>query len=136
MNKGRILIADSNTSDRQKLSKMLVNEGYEVVQAEDGAAAVNAIHSYQPDLVLLDTTFPPDVAHGGGAFTDGFLVIDWLKRMHEAIRIILITTEDATKLLDKAKASGALGLFQKPIDLNALLSVLQRILGSVPPQTG
>jgi CheY-like chemotaxis protein len=136
MSKGRILIADSNASDRQRLVNMLATDGYEVLVATDGAEAVSTIHSHQPDVVLLNTSFPPDVAHGGGAFTDGFLVIDWLRRMEEskAVRIILITNEDAAKLLDKAKTSGALGLFQKPIDPESLLRVLQRILGGVPPQ--
>jgi len=132
-----ILIADGNTRDRQMLAKRLVAEGYEVIQAEDGAEAVTTVHSHKPDLVLLSTSFPPDVAHGGGAFETGFLVIDWLKRMQEAesVRIILITDQDAAKLHDKARATGALGLFQKPVDEEALLSAVQRILGGVPPPT-
>jgi len=132
-----ILIADGNTRDRQMLAKRLVAEGYEVIQAEDGAAAVTTVHSHKPDLVLLSTSFPPDVVYGGGAFETGFLVIDWLKRMQEAesVRIILITDQDAAKLHDKARATGALGLFQKPVDEEALLSAVQRILGSVPPPT-
>jgi CheY-like chemotaxis protein len=132
-----ILIADGNKHDRQMLSKRLVAEGYEVIQAEDGAEAVTTVHSHKPDLVLLSTNFPPDVAHGGGAFETGFLIIDWLKRMQEAesVRIILITDQDAAKLHDKARATGALGLFQKPVDEEALLSAVQRILGSVPPPT-
>jgi len=59
-----------------------------------------------------------------------------LKRLKEteAIRFLLITDEDAAKLHDKAKASGAKGLFQKPINPEALLSVVQKILGGEPPQ--
>ena len=134
MSKKTILVADGNTSDRQKLSKRLVAEGYEVLEAEDGAEAVTTVHSHKPDLVLLSTSFPPDVAHGGGAFDDGFLIINWLKRMQEAqtVRIILLTNEDAAKLHDKAKATGVMGLFQKPISEEALLSAVQRILGGVP----
>ena len=65
-------------------------------------------------------------------------VIDWLKRMHQAetLRIILVTNEEAAKLHDKARASGALGLFQKPINQESLLSAVQRILGGVQPQPG
>jgi two-component system chemotaxis response regulator CheY len=76
------------------------------------------------------------VAHGGGAFVDGFLIIDWLRRLkeNEAIPFLMITDEDAAKFQDKARASGAKGLFQKPFDPEALLSVIQRILDSAPPQ--
>lgn len=135
MSRKRILIADGNPHDRQGLSNWLVAEGYEVLVAEDGAQAVNTVHSQQPDLVILNTSFPPDVAHGGGAFGDGFLIIEWLKRFKEteAIHFLFITDEDATQFHDKATASGAHGLFQKPIDPDKLLSVIRRILGGLPP---
>lgn len=136
MGRKRILIADGNTHDRQRLSSWLLAEGYDVLVAEDGAETVNTVRSHQPDLVLLNTNFPPDVSHGGGAFGDGFLVIDWLKRFQEAeaVRFLLITDEDAAKLQGKARASGAQGLFQKPINPETLLTVIQRILGDVPLQ--
>jgi len=136
MKSSRILIVDGNARDRQNLSNWLSAEGYEVLVAEDGAKAVNTVHGQQPDLVILNTRFPPDVAHGGGAFGDGFLVIEWLKRLKEAeaIRFLLITDDDAAKLHDKARASGAKGLCQKPINPETLLGVVQQILGGVPPQ--
>lgn len=137
MSRKRILIADGNSDDRQRLSNWLLAEGYEVLVAEDGAEALNTARSHQPDLLLLNTSFPPDVAHGGGAFGDGFLVIDWLKRFKEAdaIRILLITDEDAARLHDRARASGAQGLFQKPVNPETLLGVVRRILEGVPPQS-
>lgn len=136
MNKKRILVADGNARDRRIIADWLSAQGYEVAVAADGAETVNTVRSHPPDLVLLSTTFPPDVAHGGGAFGDGFLVIEWLRRMKEteAVSFLMITEEDAAKLLDKAKASGAKGLFQKPFDAEALLSVIQRILDTAPPQ--
>jgi len=136
MNNKRILIADGNARDRQSLSQWLLAEGYEVLVAEDGAEAVNTVRGHQFDLVILNTSFPPDVAHGGGAFDDGFHVIDWLKRLKEtdALHFLRITDADAPKLQDKARASGAKGLCQKPINPETLSSVVKRILGSVPPQ--
>jgi CheY-like chemotaxis protein len=136
MNIKRILVADGNARDRQILSDWLSAQGYEVVVAADGAETVNTVRSHPPDLVLLNTSFPPDVAHGGGAFVDGFLIIDWLRRLkeNEAIPFLMITDDAAAKLQDKARASGAKGLFQKPFDPEALLSVIQRILDSAPPQ--
>jgi len=129
------LIADSSTVDRQTLSRRLAAEGFEVIQAQDGAEAVSAVRCHQPGLVILNTSFPPDVGHGGGAFGDAFLVIDWLKRMEEAegIGIILITSEEASSLKDRARASGALGLFQKPVNQEALLDLVHRLLNPAPP---
>ena len=87
-------------------------------------------------LVILNTSFPPDVANGGGAFEDGFHVIKWLAHLKEteATRFLLITDENAETLQDKAKATGAKGLCQKPINPETLLKVVQKILGVAPPQ--
>lgn len=134
MSRKRILVADSNANDREAIARWLASHGYDVMVAEDGAETVNTVRAHLPDLVLLNTNFPPDVGHGGGAFEDGFLIIDWLKRLNqgENIRYLLITEQDAAQLHDKAKASGAKGIFQKPIEQQALLSVLQRLLGQGP----
>ena len=136
MNRKRILIGDGNARDRLTLSKLLAAADYEVLVAEDGSQIVNTARSHQPDLVILNTSFPPDVAHGGGAFDDGFHVINWLARLKEteATRFLLITDEDAAKLQDKAKATMAKGLCQKPINPETLLKVVQQILGAAPPQ--
>lgn len=136
MDRKRILIGDSNARDRQTLSNLLTAADYEVLVAEDGSQVVNTARSHQPALVILNTNFPPDVAHGGGAFDDGFHVINWLARLQEteATNFLLITDEDAEKLQAKARATRAKGLCQKPINPETLLKVVQRILGDVPPQ--
>jgi two-component system chemotaxis response regulator CheY len=132
----RILVVEANANDRQRLSSCLSTDGYEVLVAEDGAEAVHTVCSHPPDLVLLNTSFPPDVAHGGGAFDDGFHIISWLNRLKEtdSIRFLLMTDEDAVKLHDKAKASGAKDLLQKPINPETLLTVVHRVLDGAPQQ--
>ncbi len=135
MSSKKILIGDGNSRDRQILSQLLSAADYEVLVAEDGSQVVNTARSQQPDLIILNTHFPPDVGHGGGAFEDGFHVISWLARLHEteATRYLLITDENAETLQAKAKATGAKGLCQKPIHPETLLKVVQRILGDAPP---
>jgi CheY-like chemotaxis protein len=134
MSRNRILIADGNARDRQILSNLLTASDYEVLVAEDGSQVVNTARSHQPALIILNTSFPPDVAHGGGAFDDGFHVINWLSRLKEteATRFLLITDEDAANLQDKARGTGAKGLCQKPINPDTLLKVVQQILGDSP----
>lgn len=129
----RILIADHDRGQVHTLSNRLTAEGYEVLQAVDGAETVSTVRNQHPDLVLLNTTFPPDVSHGGGAFTDAFLIMAWLQRMEEAagIRIILMSDEDTPDLQRRAKAAGAMGFFPKPVNQEALLGVLQRMFGGI-----
>src|SRR5215831_18402630 len=123
MGNGKILISESNRRDLEELTRVLVHEGYEVLQAHDGAETISTARCHQPNVILLNTNFPPDVSHGGGALTDGFLIISWLRRMEEVagVRIILMTDENAEPLQARARAAGAVGLFQKPINQEALL---------------
>jgi DNA-binding response OmpR family regulator len=108
----------------------LTFSGYEVCTAEDGAAAVSAVRREKPDLILLDLSFPPDVAHGGGVPWDGFLIIEWLRRIEEAkdIPFIVVTGGDPAKFKDRALAVGAASFFHKPIDSRELLTMIRQTL--------
>ncbi len=134
MKRKRILIVDDDKVIRTALTLKLQHSGYDVLVAEDGSEAVSTARLEQPDLILLDITFPPDVAHGGGVPWDGFLIMDWLHRLEEAkhIPIIVITGGAPEKFQERALAKGAAGFFHKPIPENELLAEIQRILGDTP----
>src|SRR4051812_49575531 len=88
--KNKILIVDDSPVILKTLSMKLTANGYEVVTAEDGGSAVSLVRTERPDLVLLDISFPPDVGHGGGIPWDGFLILEWLRRLGEAKSIPFI----------------------------------------------
>jgi two-component system alkaline phosphatase synthesis response regulator PhoP len=127
----KILIVDDSKIVLQALSMKLTGCGYEVLTAEDGSAAVRLARHEQPHLILLDVSFPPDVAHGGGVGWDGFLVMDWLRRMDEArgIPVFIISGGDPVVYAPRALAAGALHYFQKPINNEELLGAIQSVLG-------
>ena len=54
----RILIADDDRAIRESLARALSLEGYDVVQASDGAAALAQIEAVSPDAVVLDLRDP------------------------------------------------------------------------------
>jgi CheY-like chemotaxis protein len=89
-------------------------------------------------LILLDLIFPPDVGHGGGIAWDGFLIIDWLRRMEEAktVPIFIMTMGAAEQYRNSAFAKGAAAFFQKPIDNDELLAAIRKTLGEASPETG
>ncbi|MDJ0757632.1 MAG: response regulator [Ardenticatenaceae bacterium] len=53
-----VLIVDDEPMARTLLRLMLVRSGYEVIEAEDGFAALDKIRSSTPDLVILDVMMP------------------------------------------------------------------------------
>jgi two-component system KDP operon response regulator KdpE len=129
--KKKILIVDDSAVIVKALSLKLSAAGYEVLTAPDGGTAVSIARQQSPDLLVLDINFPPDVAHGGGIAWDGFLIMDWLKRMDvaKAIPVIVITGGEPAKYKERALAAGAVSFFHKPFQPDELLVVIRQILG-------
>jgi len=116
----------------------LKSSDYDVVTAADGSQALASVRKQKPDVILLDISFPPDVAHGGGVPWDGFRILEWFARMDEAkdTPIIIITGGDAAKYKDQALAAGAVAFFHKPIDNDELMAAIQKIVADKPKPTG
>jgi CheY-like chemotaxis protein len=126
----KILIIDDDAVTLKTLGMKLQNVGYQVVTGADGADAIRIIRDEQPDLIILDIHFPPDVAHGGGVPWDGFTLMKWLSAMEhgQKVPVVFITSCAGPGLREKALASGALTLFEKPIDHVRLLALIQKAL--------
>jgi CheY-like chemotaxis protein len=131
MNNKKILVVDDDAVILKTLSIKLKSHGYDVLTATDGSEAVSIVRHQKPDLILLDISFPPDVAHGGGVGWDGFLILEWLHRMDEGMHvpIILITGGDPVKLKERSMKAGAVALFHKPIVHDELLTLISKTLG-------
>jgi len=130
MNGKKILIVDDNQIILRALSRKIESSGYIAFTALDPAEGVAAVRREKPDLIVLDINFPPDVAHGGGVFSDGFQMIPWLRRMDEAkdTPIIIITGAQTTNNKDRALQEGACAFFQKPVDHEQLFAAIREAL--------
>lgn len=135
----RILIADDNIVILKALSIKLKSKGYEVRTAMDGSTAVSCVRRERPDLIILDINFPPAAAQGGVTW-DGFLILDWLRRLDEAREtpVIFITGEEGSRFRERAMSMGAVAFFQKPIDQEELLHIVHETVGDPPdhPEDG
>jgi CheY-like chemotaxis protein len=127
-----ILVVDDNEIILKTISLKLQGAGYKVVTALDGSEAVASARKENPDLILLDITFPPDV---GGVEWDGFRIMEWFRRM-EAVKkvpVIIITGAEDSKNKQRAISGGAVAYFNKPIDHDDLLKVIRATLGGTKP---
>ena len=81
----KILIADDNRQIRLLVNVALRSGGYEIIEAEDGEAALETAVAEQPDLILLDVTMPK---------LDGFEVLHFLQKRPEThgCHVIMLTT--------------------------------------------
>jgi putative two-component system response regulator len=111
----KILIVDDETSSRTALEMLLRREGFEVHNAFDGASALAACASAQPDLILLDVLMPG---------IDGFEVCRRIKARPETrlTPVVLITGLSNTDDRIKGINAGADDFLSKPIDMNELLA--------------
>jgi two-component system KDP operon response regulator KdpE len=130
----KILLVDDDRVFVNAFSMKLRAEGYQVITAPDGAGAVKAAREAKPDLIVLDIVFPPDVAHGGGVPWDGFLIIDWLRRMAGVTEtpIILVSAGDPAAYVDRARKAGASGFFPKAADIGKLVGLIHQFLDERP----
>ena len=120
----KILIADDSRTFRQLETELLVRRGYTLLQAENGAKAIQLATREVPDLILLDLQMP---------VMDGAKALAVLKGTDKtsAIPVIMVTTlgDEATRR--NLLAAGAALVLTKPISGNDLLeSIRQRIGGA------
>ena len=118
----RILIVDDDPSIRTSLRRMLAYEGYQVSEAEDGRAALNAALDQLPDLVVLDLMLPG---------IDGYEVC---RRMREVddVPILMLTARDATRDEVTGLDVGADDYLVKPFVKEQLLARIRALLRRRP----
>lgn len=125
----KVLVVDDNEVIVKTISVKLKSAGYQVFTALDGAEGVALVRKQRPDLIVLDISFPPDVA---GVPWDGFRIMEWLHRVDESqkVPIIVITGGAGDKDKERALAAGAVAFLPKPIDHDELLKLVRATLTS------
>lgn len=115
-----ILLAEDNVVNVMVAKSMMGETEFDIIVAEDGAAAVDAFAAHSPDLVLMDISMP---------VLDGFGAAEQIRRFEEKnglIRtpIIAVTANTADDDQDACEAVGMDGFLPKPLRREALLGTL------------
>ncbi|BBC25037.1 EAL domain-containing protein [Pseudanabaena sp. ABRG5-3] len=116
-NKATILVVDDTQYNIQTLSNILINQGYDVLEATDGISAINLAKTNIPSLILLDIKMPD---------MDGYEVCINLKSdpLTQQIPVIFISAIDRIEEKVEAFAVGGIDFINKPFHL---VEVLARI---------
>ena len=117
----RVLLVDDFEDSRFSLSKLLEIEGYEVIEASDGAQAVELALNGKPDLILMDLSLP---------VIDGLSATKQIRQSEEmkSVPIIALTAHDLIDFQDKAIDAGCTDYATKPVDFNALMLLMSKYL--------
>ncbi len=117
----RILIVDDYQPSVGLLSRWLNRDGYEVLTADSGEAALASVAKHHPDLVLLDIDIPEP---------NGFAVCQRLKRnpATAGIPVIFVSGLEPITTEMSARQMGAADYLPKPVDAYALMIRIRRVL--------
>lgn len=120
----RVLVVDDQPQFRSATARLLEREGYDTLEAADGAEALRLVAAQPPDLVITDLFMPG---------TDGLEFIRGLARSRPATKVIAVSGGgfmDAASILAVAKTLGALRTLSKPVDPAALLALVRELLAA------
>ncbi len=111
----RVLIVDDNSTNLFILSKLLICEGYEVIESSNGLEAIALAQSRQPALILLDIMMPR---------MDGYEVCKQLQSASATSHIPIVFLSALDAPFDKVKAfrSGAADYVTKPFQAEEVMA--------------
>jgi len=113
-----VLIVDDDAGLRESF-RLILEDGYELVEAADGREALEIVRHRQIDLVLLDIRLPE---------MDGIEVLERIKAIDEQVEVVLVTAVKTVRTAVAAMKLGAFDYLTKPFEEDDLLSVVRRAL--------
>lgn len=117
----KILIVDDAAFVRMQYSKSLIEGGYDVEEASNGAEAIEKYKLTNPDAVLLDINMP---------------IIDGIGTLHEILnfdpsaKIIMVSCIGVQSIVLSAMKSGARDFIIKPTEKESLLNKVEKLLST------
>jgi two-component system chemotaxis response regulator CheY len=120
---GRILVVDDDSDVRRAIRLMLEKAGYDILEAADGQAAIEAIHTGENQLVvdaiLCDMRMPN---------IDGQEAIAYFKKHFPRVPVVVLTGFPDTEMAVSCLRGGVLDYLVKPVEGEQLRSAVSRAM--------
>ena len=118
----KIMIVDDSVSIRKSVSFVLSQEGYEVIEADDGLDGLKKAEANEFQLIITDINMPN---------MNGIDFIQNVRNLpaYRFTPIIALTTESQDGKMQEGKAAGATGWIVKPFTSEKLSAIVKKILG-------
>jgi CheY-like chemotaxis protein len=113
----KILVVDDSDVTRKLIAKLLIQDGYAVLEAENGMAAFARLNEESPDLILLDIVMPG---------IDGYKVLSMVRKHEKFKSLPVIMMTSKVSLLDRlrGKMDGSIEYLAKPFTSGQLVEKL------------
>ncbi|RYZ57128.1 MAG: response regulator [Proteobacteria bacterium] len=117
----KIMIVDDSKTIRQQVRFTLTKGGYDVVEAEDGADGIVKLSENSDIAMIISDVNMPNM--------NGLEMVEKMKASGSTVPVIMLTTEGAADLIQRAKAAGAKGWLVKPFQPEQLVAAVTKIAG-------
>jgi two-component system, NtrC family, response regulator HydG len=118
MKKIRVFIIDDDRDFAESLSMAIEGRGFDVEVAFSGEEAIEKFHEKDFDIVFMDVKLP------GKNGVESFIEI---KKFKPGVRVVMMTGYSLEQLLEQAVRNGAWGVLHKPLDMNHIIKMLEKI---------
>jgi two-component system chemotaxis response regulator CheY len=115
----KVLIVDDSSLSRRTLRRILESAEYEVVEADDGMAALEVYFLEKPGLVLLDLVMK-------GMY--GLDVLVKLREMDQQARVVVASADIQSSTRKMVDEAGALGFINKPFIAEQVIAAVEAAL--------
>ena len=115
----KILIVDDSAFTRDIHKQIVMSAGYQTVEADSGAQALEVFEKERPDLVIMDLLMPD---------MDGMEIIKKILQTDPHAKTVICSTDKQRARQAEAKEIGVLGFLTKPINAEKMMDMLNDIL--------
>jgi two-component system OmpR family response regulator len=118
----RVLVVDDEAQLRRLVALAFELEGFDVETANDGAEAIEGVHRFAPDAMVLDIMMPR---------VDGLTALGEVRRFVSAdeLPVVVMSAKAQTADIEAGLAAGANDYVTKPFDTDDLVMRTMRLLG-------
>jgi len=113
-----LLIVEDEKSQREMLEGFLLRQGFSVLSADGGERALAEVRSAHFDLVLLDYKMPG---------MDGLQTLREMRKINPELAVVMMTAYGTIETAVQAMKEGAADYLTKPIDLDELLLLIEKV---------
>lgn len=116
----KVLVVDDAAFMRMRVVKLLTENGYEVIEAQDGQEGLDKYKSEKPDLVLMDITMP---------IMDGITSLQEIKKFDANAVVVMCSALGQQTMVMNSIKSGAKDFIVKPYQPDKILATIKRFIG-------